>query len=59
MVREALRHLESEGLVDVIPQQGSVVADRHGRDILRTTTEFYELLFGIADKPVACRWCRG
>ena len=108
VVREALRHLESEGLVDVIPQQGPAVArldadqavqvyeiralleaeaaraaaeratpanvaglrsandaiqaafaTGHGRDILKATTDFYELLFRIADKPVAWQVVQG
>ena len=108
VVREALRHLESEGLVDVIPQQGPAVArldahqavqvyeiralleaeaaraaagratpadieglksandaiqaafaTGHGRDILKMTTDFYELLFRIADKPVAWQMVQG
>lgn len=108
VVREALRHLESEGLVDVIPQQGPAVArldarqavqvyeiralleaaaaraaahragradvkrlreaneaiqaafaTGHGRDILKMTTDFYELLFGIAGQPVAWQVVQG
>lgn len=108
VVREALRHLESEGLVEIIPQQGPAVArldvsqaaqvyeiralleaeaaraaaERatpadvaglraandaiqaaftlgHGRDILKMTTDFYELLFRIADKPVAWQVVQG
>ena len=108
VVREALRHLESEGLVEVIPQQGPAVArldegqaiqvyeiralleaeaaraaagrakpedvrrlrlandaiqaafeTGHGRDVLRMTTDFYELLFRIADKPVAWQVVQG
>jgi DNA-binding GntR family transcriptional regulator len=108
VVREALRHLETEGLVEVIPQQGPAVArldtrqaiqvyeiralleaeaaraaaaradaadvarlkeanraiqaafaTGQGHDILRTTTDFYELLFRIADKPVAWQVVQG
>ncbi|MDE3177862.1 MAG: GntR family transcriptional regulator [Pseudomonadota bacterium] len=108
VVREALRHLESEGLVEVIPQQGPAVArldsrqaeqvyeirglleaeatkaaavaasphdvaqlklaneaiqkafsSGEGRTILKATTEFYELLFRIADKPVAWQVVQG
>ena len=102
VVREALRHLETEGLVDVVPQQGPAVArldgeqaaqiyeirgmlealavraaaeratpadvkalkdanaeiqaafaGRHGRDIVKATSDWYELMFRIADKPMA------
>ena len=108
VVREALRHLETEGLVDVIPQQGPAVArldetqaaqiyeiraslealaaraaaDRatkadvarlrranraiqdafaggHGREIVKATSDWYELLFRIADKPVAWQVVQG
>ena len=108
VVREALRHLESEGLVEVIPQQGPAVArldsrqaeqvyeirglleaeaakaaaraaspsdvaqlklanqaiqsafsTGEGRAILKATTNFYELLFRIADKPVAWQVVQG
>lgn len=108
VVREALRHLESEGLVEVIPQQGPAVArldsrqaeqvyeirglleaeaakaaalaaspsdvaqlklanqeiqsafsTGEGRTILKATTNFYELLFRIADKPVAWQVVQG
>ena len=108
VVREALRHLETEGLVDVIPQQGPAVArlDRgqaaqiyeiramlealaaraaaeratpadverlraaneaiqaafsegHGRAILKATSDWYELMFRIADKPMAWQVVQG
>jgi GntR family transcriptional regulator, trigonelline degradation regulator len=102
VVREVLRHLEAEGLVESIPQQGPAVARpdpakaaqiyeiravleaeaaracaqrtapadvkrlgdainriehafaRHDpRDVIRMTTEFYEILFACAGKSVA------
>lgn len=108
VVREALRHLETEGLVDVVPQQGPAVArldgeqaaqiyeiramlevlavraaaERatpadvkalqdanaeiqaafargHGRDILKATSDWYELMFRIADKPMAWQVVQG
>ncbi len=108
VVREALRHLETEGLVEVIPQQGPAVArldgaqaaqiyeiramlealaaraaseratepdvarlrdandeiqaafaEGRGREILRTTSLWYELLFKIADKPMAWQVVQG
>ncbi|MBV8914893.1 MAG: GntR family transcriptional regulator [Acetobacteraceae bacterium] len=108
VVREALRHLEAEGLVEVLPQQGPAVAKPDisqaaqvyeirglleaeaaraaavnaqeadiarlveanratqaafaggtGRDVLRATTEFYELLFAIAGKSVAWQLVQG
>lgn len=108
VVREALRHLEAEGLVETLPQQGPAVAkpdvDRAaqvyeiralleaeaartaarvagasdvarltaanaaiqaafaggtGRDILKATTDFYELLFAIAGKSVAWQVVQG
>lgn len=108
VVREALRHLETEGLVDVVPQQGPAVArldgeqaaqiyeiramlealaaraaaeratradvarlraaneeiqtafsGGHGRDILRATSDWYELMFRIADKPMAWQVVQG
>lgn len=108
VVREALRHLETEGLVDVVPQQGPAVArlDRrqaaqiyeiramlealatraaaeratptdvaklraandliqvafaagHGRGILKATSDWYELLFRIAEKPMAWQVVQG
>ena len=108
VVREALRHLEAEGLVEVLPQQGPAVAkpdtsqaaqvyeiralleaeaaraaaanaaeadvarrveanraiqaafvDGTSRDILKATTEFYELLFTIAGKAVAWQLVQG
>jgi DNA-binding GntR family transcriptional regulator len=108
VVREALRHLESEGLVEIIPQQGPAVArldsrqaeqvyeirglleaeaakaaarlagpqdvtrlklaneaiqrafaTGEGRTILKATTDFYELLFRIAGKPVAWQVVQG
>ena len=108
VVREALRHLESEGLVEVIPQHGPAVArldsrraqqvyeirglleaeaakaaalaagpndvaqlkvaneaiqkafaTQEGRTVLKATTDFYELLFRIADKPVAWQVVQG
>ena len=108
VVREALRHLETEGLVDVIPQQGPAVArldgqqavqiyeiramlealaaraaaeratqadvkrlrvanqaiqaafaGGQGRAILKATSEWYELMFRIADKPMAWQVVQG
>lgn len=108
VVREALRHLETEGLVEVIPQQGPAVAKvdvgqavqvyeiralleaeaaraaaerarpadvaqlkkankaiqaafaRGGsRDVLKATTDFYELLFTVAGKLVAWQVVQG
>ncbi len=108
VVREALRHLETEGLVDVIPQQGPAVArldagqatqiyeiramlealaaraaaeratpadvkalkdanadiqaafaGGHGRDIVRATSDWYELMFRIAGKPMAWQVVQG
>ncbi len=108
VVREALRHLEAEGLVEVLPQQGPAVAkpdssqaaqvyeiralleaeaaraaaavadeadvarlveanraiqaafvDGTSRDILKVTTDFYELLFKIAGKSVAWQLVQG
>ena len=102
VVREALRHLEAEGLVETLPQQGPAVAKPdinqaaqvyeiralleaeaartaaqmadssdvarlaaantaiqtafaagRVRDVLKATTDFYELLFTIAGKSVA------
>ena len=108
VVREALRHLETEGLVDVVPQQGPAVArldagqaaqiyeiramlealaaraaaeratpadikaltkanadiqaafaGGHGRDIVKATSDWYELMFRIADKPMAWQVVQG
>jgi len=108
VVREALRHLETEGLVDVIPQQGPAVArldggqaaqiyeiramlealaaraaaeratpgdvtrlrganeaiqvafsEGNGREILKATSDWYELMFRIADKPMAWQVVQG
>ena len=108
VVREALRHLETEGLIDVVPQQGPAVArldggqaaqiyeiramlealgvraaaerataadvealrkanadiqaafaGGHGRDIVKATSDWYELLFRIADKPMAWQVVQG
>ncbi len=108
VVREALRHLEAEGLVDVVPQRGPAVArldgaqaaqiyeiraslealaaraaaERatpadvarlteandviqvafaagNGRGILKATSDWYELLFRIADKPMAWQVVQG
>lgn len=108
VVREALRHLEAEGLVENLPHQGPAVAKpdisqaaqlyeiralleaeaaraaaaladpsdvRHlqaaneaiqaafaagtSRDVLKATTEFYELLFTIAGKSVAWQLVQG
>lgn len=108
VVREALRHLEAEGFVETLPQQGPAVAkpdigqaaqvyeiralleaeaaraaariatpsdvarlaaanaaiqaafaDGTGRDVLRATTAFYELLFAIAGKSVAWQLVQG
>jgi DNA-binding GntR family transcriptional regulator len=102
VVREALRHLEAEGLVRSIPNQGPIVArpdpskaaqvyeiralleaeaaracalrankkdiallrraidlieeafaKKDPRDVLKATTDFYEILFASADKSVA------
>ena len=108
VVREALRHLEAEGFVEILPQQGPAVAkpdigqaaqvyeiralleaeaaraaaqaatpsdvarlhaantaiqaafmDGTGRDVLRATTAFYELLFAVAGKSVAWQLVQG
>jgi len=108
VVREALRHLEAEGLVETLPQQGPAVAkpdfreaaqvyeiralleaeaartaaqmaessdvarltaanaavqkafaDGTTRDVLKATTDFYELLFTIAGKSVAWQLVQG
>ncbi|MBV9734856.1 MAG: GntR family transcriptional regulator [Acidisphaera sp.] len=108
VVREALRHLEAEGLVEILPQQGPAVArpdtsqaaqvyeiralleaeaaraaaanadeadvarlvdanraiqaafaEGTSRDVLKATTEFYELLFTIAGKSVAWQLVQG
>jgi DNA-binding GntR family transcriptional regulator len=108
VVREALRHLEAEGLVETLPQQGPAVAkpdireaaqvyeiralleaeaartaaqvadssdiarltaantavqkafaDGTTRDVLKATTNFYELLFTIAGKSVAWQLVQG
>lgn len=108
VVREALRHLEAEGLVEILPQQGPAVAkpdisqaaqvyeiralleaeaaraaaaiadesdvarlqaanqaiqaafaEGTSRDVLRATTDFYELLFTIAGKSVAWQLVQG
>jgi GntR family transcriptional regulator, trigonelline degradation regulator len=108
VVREALRHLEAEGLVEVLPHQGPAVAkpdvsqaaqvyeiralleaeaaraaaaraeaadvarlveanrtiqaafaNGTGRDVLRATTDFYELLFAIAGHTVAWQLVQG
>ena len=108
VVREALRHLEAEGLVEVLPQQGPAVvkpdssqaaqvyeiravleaeaaraaaarADKAdvarlveanraiqaaflegtSRDVLKATTDFYELLFTVAGKSVAWQLVQG
>ncbi len=108
VVREALRHLETEGLVEVIPQQGPAVArldpgqaaqiyeiramleamaaraaaeratkadvkrlraanaaiqiafsEEHGRAVLKATSEWYELMFRIAGKPMAWQVVQG
>ena len=102
VVREVLRHLETEGLVETLPQQGPAVvkpdlsqaaqvyeiralleaeasraaaaratpadiarlnsandaiqaafADGTSRDVLKATTDFYEILFTVAGKTVA------
>ncbi len=102
VVREVLRHLEAEGLVETLPQQGPAVvrpdvgqaaqiydirglleaeaargaakaateadvarlrgandiiqaafAVEASRDVLKATTDFYEILFTIAGQPVA------
>ena len=102
VVREVLRHLETEGLVETLPQQGPAVAkpdlsqaaqvyeiralleaeasraaaeratpadiarlksankaiqaaftEGTSRDVLKATTEFYEILFTVAGKGVA------
>jgi DNA-binding GntR family transcriptional regulator len=108
VVREALRHLEAEGLVETLPQQGPAVAkpdisdaaqvyeiralleaeaartaaqmadssdiarltaantaiqaafaEGTTRDVLKATTDFYELLFTIAGKSVAWQLVQG
>jgi DNA-binding GntR family transcriptional regulator len=108
VVREALRHLEAEGLVETLPQQGPAVAkpdiseaaqvyeiralleaeaartaaqmadtsdiarltaantaiqaafaDGTTRDVLKSTTDFYELLFTIGGKSVAWQLVQG
>ncbi len=108
VVREVLRHLETEGLVEIVPQQGPAVAkpdasqaaqvyeirglleaeaarsaaaaatasdvtrlrkanatiqaafaDGTSRDVLRATTDFYEILFSIAGKLVAWQVVQG
>lgn len=108
VVREALRHLETEGLVEVVPQQGPAVAridagqaaqiyeiramlealgaraaaeratksdvkalraanadiqaafaGGHGREVLKATSDWYELMFRIADKPMAWQVVQG
>ena len=108
VVREALRHLEAEGLVETLPQQGPAVAkpdiseaaqvyeiralleaeaartaaqmadtsdiarltaantaiqaafaEGTTRDVLKSTTDFYELLFTIAGKSVAWQLVQG
>lgn len=108
VVREALRHLEAEGFVEILPQQGPAVAkpdigqaaqvyeiralleaeaaraaalvanlsdvvrltaantaiqaafaDGSSRDVLKATTDFYELLFTIAGKSVAWQLVQG
>lgn len=108
VVREALRHLEAEGFVEILPQQGPAVAkpdidqaaqvyeiralleaeaaraaarvadqsdvmrltaantaiqaafaDGTSRDVLKATTDFYELLFAIAGKSVAWQLVQG
>lgn len=108
VVREALRHLEAEGFVELLPQQGLAVAkpdigqaaqvyeiralleaeaaraaalvanpsdvvrltaantaiqaafaDGSSRDVLKATTDFYELLFAIAGKSVAWQLVQG
>ena len=108
VVREALRHLEAEGFVEILPQQGPAVAkpdigqaaqvyeiralleaeaaraaarmadesdvmrltaantaiqaafaDGTSRDVLKATTNFYELLFTIAGKLVAWQLVQG
>lgn len=108
VVREALRHLEAEGLVEVLPHQGPAVArpdvsqaaqvyeiralleaeaaraaavradaadvarlveanraiqaafaNGTGREVLRATADFYELLFAIAGHSVAWHLVQG
>lgn len=108
VVREALRHLEAEGLVENLPQQGPAVAkpdisqaaqvyeiralleaeaaraaarradeadiarlieanraiqaafaEGTSRDVLKATTDFYELLFAIAGNSVAWQLVQG
>ena len=108
VVREALRHLEAEGLVEVLPHQGPAVAkpdisqaaqvyeiralleaeaaraaavraneadvarlveanraiqaafaDGTSRDVLKATTDFYQLLFTIAGKSVGWQLVQG